>query len=124
MPENDQTIILDTLGKLFTSVPAEAGIGIIFDSVSDMIVNSGIESCLKFLRRTGEILSGKNVVSVFLLTHGAHEDREVNLIQNLFPNHLLFDKHGPKITRFCENIVDVATSSPTSEEGIEVRPTS
>jgi hypothetical protein len=106
VPENDLTILLDTLRKTVVSVPSSP-VGIVFDNVSDMIISSGLEGTLKFIKRANEILCGRdNIVSVFLLARGAHEERVVNLIQNAFENHLVFDAGGLKLKRTSEPPID------------------
>jgi hypothetical protein len=102
VPEDDPTILLDTLRNTIGSV-SSSGIGIIFDNVSDMILSDGFENSYKFMRRANEILADHKIVATFLSTRGAHEERVSNLIQNLFQNHLAFDSLGVQVKRLFES---------------------
>ena len=108
VPEDDPTILLDTLRNTVGSVSSSSGIGVIFDNVSDMILSDGFENSYKFMRRTNEILGDSKIVAAFLATQGAHEERVSNLIQNLFQNHLTLDSLGIQVKRLFE--------SPLAEE--------
>jgi len=102
VPEEDPTILLDTLRSTISSV-SSTGVGIIFDNISDMILSEGFENSHKFIRRANEILSDDKIVAAFLVTQGAHEERISNLIQNLFQNHLTFDSLGVQVKRLFES---------------------
>jgi hypothetical protein len=102
VPDDDPTILLDTLRNTVGSV-SSSGIGIIFDNVSDMILSDGFENSYKFMRRANEILADGKIVAAFLATQGAHEERISNLIQNLFQNHLTFDSLGVQVKRLFES---------------------
>ncbi len=97
-PQNDQAVLLDLLDKTVTST-AGSKASVIFDSISDVILYSGFESCYKFIKQANEILSSPQVSSLFLLTSGAHEDRVVNLVRSLYSNHVAYDARGLKQTR-------------------------
>jgi hypothetical protein len=107
VPEDDPTILLDTLRKTLSSV-TQSGIAVLYDNLSDMILLSGIERSHKFVKRAIEILSGRaNVVSIFLLTKGAHDEKVVNLIQNVFHNHIVYDTTGLKLKRSSESAMNL-----------------
>ncbi len=97
-PQNDQAVLLDLLDKTVTST-AGTKASVIFDSISDVILYSGFESCYKFIKQANEILSSPQVSSLFLLTSGAHEERVVNLVRSLYANHVAYDAHGLRLTR-------------------------
>lgn len=103
VPEDDLTILLDTIRNTIGSVSSSSGIGIIFDNVSNMILSDGFENSYKFMRRANEILADGKIVATFLATQGAHEERISNLIQNLFQNHLSFDSLGVQVKRLSES---------------------
>jgi hypothetical protein len=98
VPANDVPILLDVMSK-FISVNPGAKIAIIFDSLSDIILSLGLQECYKLVRQASAILNLPTISSIFLLTLGAHDDQTVSLIKSLFPNHLLLDQTGLKITR-------------------------
>jgi hypothetical protein len=98
VPQNDQAVLLDLIDKTVAST-AESKASVIFDSISDLILYLGFEGCYKFIKQANEILSSPKVSGLFLLTSGAHEDKMLSLIRSLFPNHLLYDARGLKLTR-------------------------
>jgi len=59
-------------------------VAVIFDSVSDLILTSGLEMTYKFLKQANEMLSRGKVTSIFLMTLGAHAEREVSIVKSLF----------------------------------------
>jgi hypothetical protein len=98
VPQNDQAVLLDLIDKTVVST-AEGKASVIFDSISDLILYLGFEGSYKFIKQANEILSLPKVSGLFLLTSGAHEDKILSLIRSLFPNHLLYDARGLKLTR-------------------------
>lgn len=94
----DMAILLDTFEKIVKST-ADRPVGLIFDTISDLILSSGFEATFKFMKRASEILSSANTTSVFLITAGAHEERSVRPIKNLFAAHLAFGKEGFLISK-------------------------
>jgi len=98
VPNNDHAVLLDLLDKTIASNSA-TGAAIIFDSVSDMVLLTGVESAYKFLKQANESMGGNKVASVFLMTTGAHEERVVNVLRGLFPNILVYDASGLRMTR-------------------------
>jgi hypothetical protein len=83
VPSADQSVLLNVLDKAITSNP-DLKFGVVFDSVSDLILTSGLEVTYKFLKQANEMLNGSKITAVFLLTGGAHSDREVNVVKSLF----------------------------------------
>ena len=98
VPASDPPILLDVLSKILTVNPG-AKIAVVYDSLSDMILSQGLQECYKFVRQAGAILNLPNVSSMFLLTLGAHDEQTVSLIKSLFPNHLVLDAKGLRVTR-------------------------
>jgi len=97
-PQNDHAVLLDLLDKTVTST-AGSRVSVIFDSISDLILYSGFESCYKFIKQANEILSSPQVSSLFLVTSGAHEEKIINLMRGLYANHVVYDNIGLKLTR-------------------------
>ena len=85
VPSADQSVLLNVLDKAITSNP-DLKFGVIFDSVSDLILSSGLEVTYKFLKQANEMLNTHHVTALFLMTAGAHSDREVNVVKSLFSN--------------------------------------
>ncbi|HUK80716.1 MAG TPA: hypothetical protein VLU91_08675, partial [Nitrososphaerales archaeon] len=85
VPSADQSVLLNVLDKAITSNP-DLRFGVIFDSVSDLILSSGLEVTYKFLKQANEMLNTHHVTAVFLMTAGAHSEREVNVVKSLFSN--------------------------------------
>jgi len=89
VPSADQSVLLNVLDKAITSNP-DLKFGVIFDSVTDLILSSGLEVTYKFLKQANEMLNTHHVTAVFLLTAGAHSEREVNIVKSLFSNIIGF----------------------------------
>ncbi|MDG6904428.1 MAG: hypothetical protein JRN20_01430 [Nitrososphaerota archaeon] len=98
VPLNDQAILLDIIQKTISADP-DAKIGLVYDNVSDLILSSSVESAYKFLKQANEIIDLDRVVSIFLFTSNAHDERTSNLVRTLFTNQILMTHSGPKIVR-------------------------
>jgi hypothetical protein len=85
VPSTDQSVLLNVLDKAITSNP-DLRFGVVFDSVSDLILSSGLTVTYKFLKQANEMLSTHHVTAVFLMTAGAHSEREVNIVKSLYSN--------------------------------------
>jgi hypothetical protein len=89
VPSADQSVLLNVLDKAITTNP-DLKFGVLFDSVSDLILSSGLEVTYKFLKQANEMLSTHGVTAVFLMTAGAHSEREVNVVKSLYSNIIVF----------------------------------
>ena len=89
VPSADQSVLLNVLDKAITSNP-DLKFGVVFDSVTDLLLSSGLEVTYKFLKQANEMLTTNRVTAVFLMTTGAHTDREVNVLKGLFSNIALY----------------------------------
>ncbi len=89
VPSADQSVLLNVLDKAITSNP-DLKFGVVFDSVSDLILSSGLEVTYKFLKQANEMLNTHHVTAVFLMTAGAHSEREVNIVKSLYSNIVSF----------------------------------
>jgi hypothetical protein len=78
-------------------------VALVFDNISDLIVNLGFENTYKFLREALEIISGAtvkgSVASLFSITHAGQEASMITMVRSLFSSHLLFDQEGLRSTR-------------------------
>ena len=98
VPAGDIPILLDVMSKVIALNPG-AKIAVVYDSLSDILLSLGLQECYKFIRQANGILNQPQVSGLFLMTLGAHDEQAVNLIKSLFPNHLLLDRRGLRITR-------------------------
>ncbi len=89
VPSTDQSVLLNVIDKAITSNP-DLKFGLVFDSVSDLILTSGLETTYKFLKQANEMLSTNHVTALFLMTSGAHTEREVNIVKSLYGNIVSF----------------------------------
>ena len=89
VPSNDQSVLLNVLDKAITTNPS-LKFGLVFDSVTDLILSSGLETTYKFLKQVNEMVSSHAVTAVFLITLGAHVERESTVVKSLFGNQLSF----------------------------------
>jgi hypothetical protein len=98
VPENDQAVLLDVLNTTITS-PSDGKVAIVYNNLSDAILTWGVEGTYKFVKKALEVLSTPNVISIFLITSGAHDERTMNLIRNLFLGILYYGKDGIKVVK-------------------------
>ena len=98
VPMNDLAVLLDVLNK---TIIANEGtkVGIIFDSISDLVISVGFESTFKFMKQANEILASGGATSMFLFTAGAHDEKVERLIKNLFVVQLGFGSSGLSVER-------------------------
>jgi hypothetical protein len=89
VPSNDQSVLLNVLDKAITTNP-NLKFGVVFDSITDLILSSGLETTYKFLKQANEMTSSHAVTAVFLMTAGAHNEREVSVMKSLFSNQILY----------------------------------
>jgi multisubunit Na+/H+ antiporter MnhG subunit len=100
VPARDQSQLLNILDKAITTNPV-LKFGIVFDSITDLILSDGLETTYKFLKQAIEMTSSHAITAVFLMTSGAHNEREQSIVRSLFSNqlsyksgHLAVDKMG------------------------------
>lgn len=84
VPQNDTAIFLDAANKTLAS--REGGVVFVFDSVSDLLLMSGIEKTYKFLKQFMGLLHEPRSTGIFLFIRGAHQAKEMNLLRGIFPN--------------------------------------
>ncbi|HXW37904.1 MAG TPA: hypothetical protein VEJ36_08410 [Nitrososphaerales archaeon] len=98
VPQNDQSVILNVLDKTVSANP-DVKIAVIFDSVTDLLLSAGFDNAYKFLKQANEIVSEARVAALFILTMGAHDDKQTNVVRSLFTNHLSFEGSELKLVR-------------------------
>jgi hypothetical protein len=98
VPATDQSVLLNVLDKAITTNP-NLKLGVIFDSITDLIISSGLEMTYKFLKQANEMISNNNITAVFLMTLGAHSEKEVNVVKSLFSNLLSYNNGQVKVQK-------------------------
>jgi hypothetical protein len=98
VPQNDMAVLLDLLDKTIASTSGSS-VSVIFDSVSDLILDLGFESTHKFIKQANEILDKPTISSLYLITAGAHDDRVMSLARSLFRMQAVYDSSGLHVTR-------------------------
>ncbi|MGD0146785.1 MAG: hypothetical protein ABSB53_08065 [Nitrososphaerales archaeon] len=91
---NDISFLLNVIDKAITTNPKS---GLVFDSITDLILSFGLEKTYNFLKQAIEMTSGR-ITAVFLLTSGAHSERDERIIRSLFSNQLFYSSEGLKKT--------------------------
>jgi hypothetical protein len=97
IPLFESGVLLEVLERTLAS--ASEPTAIVFDSISDMMIYSGFQTCYKFLREAGEIISGTRAVALFILFAGAHDERNVTAIKSIFPSQLTVGADGFDMVR-------------------------
>lgn len=100
VPQNDPAVLLDAIQKTLETDPVSP-IGMVFDNISDFILTLGLETSYKFLKKILEAIDSDRITALFLMTEGAHGERETNLIRSLFANQIRFDAKGFEATRIA-----------------------
>ena len=98
IPQNDQSIIVNLLGKVAGKKTPESK-AVIFDNISNQILTSGLENAYRFVKQALEILFDSNTASLFLIIRNAHDERTVLLMESLFNRILVFDENGLRVKK-------------------------
>ena len=53
----------------------------------------------KSLKEAGAIMSGKKAIGLFVLSIGAHDDKDVTAIRGIFPSQLKVGPEGFEVVR-------------------------
>ena len=101
VPLYNQPVLLDVVDKTLKS--ATTGVGLIIDSVSDLILSMGFQKCYQFLKLVNEKVSGGEVASMFLITSAGHDENTMALVRGLFANQLSFDSSGLRKIKWTES---------------------
>ena len=97
VPQSDTAIFLDVADKTMAS--RHGGIVFVFDSVSELLLMTGVEKTYKFLKQFLELLHEPRATAFFIFIGKAHESKETNLLRGIFPTHLVEDSEGPRLSR-------------------------
>jgi len=93
VPATDLSAILNVVSETVTD-KREPRKAIVFDNISSLILEKGFNDVYKFLRQMNEIASGGDVVTLFVMLEGAHDEQTVNLVRNLYSGQLGYDSSG------------------------------
>jgi hypothetical protein len=93
VPRSDYSVLLKVMDDAVTTDPDQPK-AVVFDNISSLILESGLQDSYKFLRQMNEILSHGDVTSIFLVLSGAHDEKMMNLVKNLYSGQLAFDASG------------------------------
>jgi hypothetical protein len=93
VPHNDISVLLNTLDKTLNTNP-QLKMMIVFDSISHMLLSSGVEHTYKFIKQANEMLNVSKTTAVFLITKAAHTEKEINIVKSLFTDQLAFGEGG------------------------------
>lgn len=97
IPLFDVGILIQVLERTLGS--ATEPVALIFDSVSDMVIYTGFQTCYKFLKEAGAIASGKKAVVLFVMFGGFEDTRSATAIKSVFPSQLRIGAEGVEIVR-------------------------
>ncbi len=68
----------------------DAGLGIVFDSLTDITLLSGFEKTYLFLRNALDMLQPENVTAIFLLNTEVHPKEHTSAFRGIFNNQISF----------------------------------
>lgn len=88
----NSSIVLDALGKSIGN--SDQQVGIVFDSLSDLVLSLGFAETYKFLRSAFELCADRRVVSFFVLLSGSQDKNVENALTGRFPIIMANDKDG------------------------------
>ncbi|MDG6900322.1 MAG: hypothetical protein JRM76_07990 [Nitrososphaerota archaeon] len=98
VPEGDGAVLLDVMAKAIEADRRE-GVVIVFDSISDMLMISGVQQTFEFLRQMAKIAAGADVTTFSILKLLSQDERTTSLIKGIYSSHLVYDASGIKVTR-------------------------
>jgi len=98
LPAKSMPLILDAISKVLET-HAGANVYFVFDIISELLTTVGRERTFNFLRHALDMLSSKNITTLFLLNPSAHEPKTVSHLRNLFSNQLTYDKKGLEVVK-------------------------
>ncbi|MDG7006469.1 MAG: hypothetical protein JRM86_05990, partial [Nitrososphaerota archaeon] len=97
IPLFDAGVLLEVLERTLGS--STEPVALVFDSVSDMVIYTGFQTCYKFLKEAGAIASGRKAVVLFVMFRGAEDARSAAAIRSVFPSQLRIGPDGIEIVR-------------------------
>lgn len=97
IPSSDPALLVDAVDKALKA--KQAGLSIIFDVLSDLIVASGIKKGYNFVSYSLELLSNSDVKALYLLNSSAHDAEIVSAVRALFAFQIVHSAEGIRIVR-------------------------
>jgi len=98
VPQSDQAVLLEELRKANEAAP-KAGVLVIIDSISDLLLLNGVQHTYEFLRKEREVLTGAKVTTLSILRLQSQDPKTDSLIKGIYTTHLLYDSEGLRTTR-------------------------
>ena len=98
VPRADRAVLLNVMDEAVSLAPDQPK-AVVFDNISEMILDFGFEESYKFLRQANEILGGGNVSSFFIMFARAHDEKVQALVKNLYSGHLAYDTEGLHVVK-------------------------
>ena len=93
VPRYEPSVLLSVIEKTITANPGSRLL-IVFDSLTDMILSTGIEATYKFVKQANSLLSTAHATAVFMLTDSAVGEKEKAVVRGLFNERLSYEKDG------------------------------
>ena len=101
IPANNTSLLLDALNKTVQSNP-NGNFNIVFDNLTNLILQVGFEKTYNFVRYALEMLSSVNATAIFLFNPSAHDEKIASSFRSLFSNQVAFEKEGLEIVKLPE----------------------
>jgi predicted transcriptional regulator len=98
VPENDHAVLLNEMSKILDGGSHGHSV-LVFDSVSDLVMLSGLQQAYEFLRQMNKLAAGSTSMIISILKLMSQDDRTVGLIKGIFSTHVVYDANGLKVTR-------------------------
>lgn len=93
VPATDLSVMLSVVNEIVAE-EQEPKKAIVFDNISPLILEKGFGDVYKFLKQMNEMVTGGDVVSLVIMLEGAHDEKTVNLVRNLYAAQLAYDSSG------------------------------
>jgi len=92
IPANNTSLLLFTLREVMDNDPAKQ-VWLIFDNLSELILDFGFEKTYKFTQYATEFLSTHKATALFLLNPSAHDSEIVSRFRGIFSDQVTYDKN-------------------------------
>jgi hypothetical protein len=93
VPRNESSVLLSVLDKTLNT-NQRMKVMIIFDSVTDALLSTGLEATYKFIKQANEMLGLSGATAIFIMMLDSHSQKEVNVVKSVFPEQLTYGPEG------------------------------
>ena len=93
VPRYEPSTLLNVIDKTISG-NRESKLVIVFDSLTDMILTTGLEATYKFIKQANALLSASRITAMFLMTTSALGAKETNVVRSLFNERLQYGESG------------------------------